>query len=74
MAAYHLSPETSEARGSAVRTGTTLGSRVAGLLEAWARQRLNRRVLPKLDQTQLADAGISREALRVALETPFWRL
>ena len=44
------------------------------LLRAWWRHRRNRRELLQLDHVQLKDAGISREALRKAIDTPFWRL
>ncbi|MFG1422680.1 DUF1127 domain-containing protein [Roseixanthobacter liquoris] len=44
-----------------------------GLLRVWLRRARERRALADLDDDQMRDAGISREAARREAEKPFWR-
>lgn len=50
--------------------------RLAGVMEVlrlWLRRARARRELADLDEDQMRDAGISREAARREAEKPFWR-
>ena len=75
MASYDLTLKHIEigptAAISARRGSDSLAAR---LLNGWLMQRRNKRELADLTDDQLRDAGISRDARREALKTPFWRL
>lgn len=47
--------------------------RVAGAIALWLRNAHTRRQLARLDERQLADAGISLCDREVELSKPFWR-
>ncbi|MFG1427270.1 DUF1127 domain-containing protein [Roseixanthobacter glucoisosaccharinicivorans] len=46
---------------------------LVGMLRVWMRRARERRELADLDDDQMRDAGISREAARREAEKPFWR-
>ena len=51
----------------------TLIKRIAGSIAVWLRNARTRRQLARLDERQLADAGISLCERDAELSKPFWR-
>jgi uncharacterized protein YjiS (DUF1127 family) len=61
------------AADSREKTGRHVLSRLFHTLELWLSRRQGRRELGSLDDRQLKDVGISREAVLREARKPFWR-
>ncbi|MEP9367535.1 DUF1127 domain-containing protein [Xanthobacter sp. VNH20] len=60
-------------RGAAAPLPDGRLAQILGLLKVWLRRARERRELADLDDDQMRDAGISRDAARREAEKPFWR-
>ncbi|MFG1398852.1 DUF1127 domain-containing protein [Roseixanthobacter pseudopolyaromaticivorans] len=60
-------------RGAAAPVPDSRLAQLLGVLKVWLRRARERRELADLDDDQMRDAGISRDAARREAEKPFWR-